>query len=62
VKNGFRFGQTERAQGGIGIVHLARKGNRVVFFTFQVHVEIASRVMPCVLNMTVIPLENARRL
>ena len=60
--NQSRFDQTERAQGGIGIVDRARKGNRVVLFTFHVHVEIAFRVMPCILNMTVIPLENPRRL
>ena len=41
MRNQSRFDQTERAQGGIGIVDRARKGNRVVLFTFHVRVEIA---------------------
>ena len=32
MRNQSRFDQIERAQGGIGIDHLARKGNRVVFY------------------------------
>ena len=43
MRNQSRFDQIERAQGGIGIDHLARKGNRVVF-TFHVHVEIINCV------------------
>ena len=32
MRNQSRFDQIERAQGGIGIDHQARKGNRVVFY------------------------------